>query len=290
MDAERALALAGIETMIKQQGDQYAAIAQFAGKTRREREIETQLVEYKLQLQAQGIILSQKELDDLREQLKSWEVFHELGVQSAAINRFVDSFEVGFDQIERSGEQAYSHLEDALVAFVQTGKLQIGTLVDYIQQELIRLSIRSLISSVLQSAGGAQGITSWFGSLFSPAATPQIAPATGASAFAAEGGIFTRPTQTWIAEAGDPELALPLNQQGADFVRRAIGSGESQGVTVVVNNYSDADVTASQGQSSDGTKTIELMIRDTTKKLMGSGAFDRDLKTNFGIARKGVTS
>jgi hypothetical protein len=290
MDQERAVALAGIETKIKQQGDQYAAIAQFAGKTRRERELETQLLEYKLQLQAQGIILSQAELDNLKEQLKNWEVFHELGVQSAAINRFVDSFEVGFDQIERAGEQAYSHLEDAIVGFVQTGKLEMENLVNYIQQELIRLSIRSLISSTLQSAGGAQGITSFFGNLFSPAATPQLAPATGGSAFAAEGGIFTRPTQTWIAEAGDPELALPLNQQGADFVRHALGSADGQGVTVVVNNYTDAEVTAQQGQSSDGTKTIELMIRDTTKKLMGSGAFDRDLKTNFGISRKGVTS
>jgi hypothetical protein len=211
-------------------------------------------------------------------------------VQIAALNRFVDSFEVGFDQIERAGEQAYSHLEDALVAFVQTGKLEIGNLVNYIQQELIRLSIRSLISNVLQSAGGAQGLASWFGGLFSSAPAPTIAPATGGSAFAAEGGIFTKPTQTWIAEAGHPELALPLNQQGADFVRRALGTGDGGGITVNVNNYTDAEVTATQGRGIDGKQTIELMIRDTTKKLMGNGAFDRDLKTNFGITRKGVRS
>jgi hypothetical protein len=289
MDAERAVTLSQLNLSLDRQIQYEDRLYRIGGRLRPEREAELLFLEKKNQLLEQGIRLTPSEEMELKAKARDLVDTRELARGGEAFSRFVDSFEVGFAQIERSGEQAYSHLEDALVAFVQTGKLEMGNLVNFIQQELIRLSIRNLISQALGAIGGTQGVFSIFTNLFSSTPAPTTAPATGGSAFAAEGGIFTRPTQTWIAEAGDPELALPLNQQGADFVRRAIGSPDGQGITVVVNNYTDAEVTAQQGRGSDGKQTIEVMIRDTTKKLMGQGAFDRDLKTNFGIARKGVT-
>ena len=289
MDAERAVTLSQLNLGLDRQIQNEDRLYRIGGRLRPEREAELLFLEKKNQLLEQGIKLAPYEEMELKTKARDLVDTRELARAGDAFSRFVDSFEVGFAQIERSGEQAYSHLEDALVAFVQTGKLEMSNLVNFIQQELIRLSIRNVMSQALGSLGGTQGVFSLFQGLFSSTPAPTIAPATGGSAFAAEGGIFTKPTQTWIAEAGSPELALPLNQQGADFVRRALGSPDGQGVTVIVNNYSDAEVTAQQGRGSDGKQTIELMIRDTTKKLMGQGAFDRDFKSNFGIARKGVT-
>lgn len=55
--------------------------------------------------------------------------------------------------------------------------------------------------------------------------------------FAAEGGIFDRPTLTMIAEANDPELAIPLNARGKRFLNQlGFGGAGSQHIVFQVGD------------------------------------------------------
>jgi hypothetical protein len=56
---------------------------------------------------------------------------------------------------------------------------------------------------------------------------------SGAIKFA-KGGIATGPTNALIGEAGSPEAVIPLNDQGASFMRQALGMGGGQLVVPVM--------------------------------------------------------
>lgn len=168
MDKQKELTLTRVNQEIEREYNLQADINRLAGKNRQDREAELMFIQKKNELQQQGIELSPAAEFELRGNIRQLQEQKQLGESATAFNNFVDSFEVGWQQIERMGEQAYSHLEDGLLDFIQTGKLNFSSFADFVSQELIRLGMRAAISQAFGSIGGSQGLSSLFnfGSLF----------------------------------------------------------------------------------------------------------------------------
>lgn len=113
----------------------------------------------------------------------------------------------------------------------------------------------------------------------------------------ARGGVVNQPTVFGMAngagvmgEAG-PEAVMPL-RRGTDG-RLGVASGGGGNVTVVVNDQRSSDnskpVEVSQGTAPDGSRTIQLLVRDEVRRAIRSGDIDRDMATSYGNSRRLVT-
>ena len=120
--------------------------------------------------------------------------------------------------------KAFKGLEDTLVNFVTTGKLQFKSLVQSIIADLARLTIRKGITQPLFNA-----FSSSIGSLFGPSVGTELggmiggpsAPIGGAKA---NGGIISSPQRVLLGEAGESELVIPESKMDSAMRRYAKGA------------------------------------------------------------------
>jgi TP901 family phage tail tape measure protein len=160
-------------------------------------------------------------LDDLQEKY---------GSVSAAASRYHDSIGRYADNLRNTWERAFKGMEDALVSFVKTGKLDFRGLADSIVSDLIRIQVQESITKPLAGAmksmdwsslkfwadggvPGGQSISAW---------RNQVVDQPTLFAFAKGAGVF--------GEAG-PEAIMPLTR-GPDGRLGVQASGGAGGVTV----------------------------------------------------------
>lgn len=225
MDKERALAIEQVTYQMDQESKAAFNLAHISGMTRANREAEARVLQTVNDLRREGIDLTPEEIQGIRERSKSLQAEKEMAKSADALNQFVDSFEVGWTQIERSGEQAYSHLEDGLVRFAQTGKMNFGSLISFMESELIRFAARAAITAGFNAIGGSAGMGSFFGGLFGSAGSgtlsstaasgaPLVLPALSGGIIPrigySGGGIATRPQMALFGEGSRPEAYVPL--------------------------------------------------------------------------------
>jgi len=134
---------------------------QVAGQQLDQREASTRALQTELALRQQGVDLGPEEVQRLQVLTKTLQDQRAELRNTDAINGFIDSFRVGFDTIVHSAEQAYGHLEDALTQMVLTGKADMQQFVNFVEAEMVRLSIKialnKLFDQVLEGAGALFG-------------------------------------------------------------------------------------------------------------------------------------
>jgi hypothetical protein len=99
----------------------------------------------------------------------------------------------------------------------------------------------------------------------------------------ASGGIVTRPTLAMVGEGGEDEAIIPLSKLG----RGTQKSGDIY-INVVNNGPQNTGVQTRQQSNQDGSRSIELLIVDTTKTAIYKGFLDSTLAQNFGLYRRGT--
>lgn len=203
-------------------------------------------------------------LVDLQEQQKQ---SFTVGAQQA-FRDYLESARNVAQQTREMFSHAFANMEDALVDFVKTGRLNFAKFADDVITDLIRIQIRAIMVQAI--TGGA----SLFGSLFSSgasagattageaAADPSVAYAANGGIMTskgmvplrryARGGVATSPQLAVFGEGSRPEAYVPLPDGRSIPVSMKGGAGDTN-VSVVVNMDGGGD-----SQKADSEKGAQL--------------------------------
>jgi len=205
----------------------------------------------------------------------SWES----GVKTA-ISSYLDEIDDMATSMNNVVGKVFNGMEDALVSFVQTGKLNFRSLADSIIADMLRISIRQNITGPL--AG-------WAGGLFAKNAAGGVYSGAGVSAFS--GQIVSRPTVFPFAsgiglmgEAG-PEAILPLTRRNGKLGIEGGGGG------MVVNIIEAPGKGGQQQTRQDGnTRILDVFVERIKAAVAqdisdGRGAIPAAMSNTFGLSR-----
>ena len=183
-------------------------------------------------------------------------------------------------QIEQAIGGALGGLENALVGFVQTGKLEWKSLIDSMIADLIRLFVRTQILGPLAGALG----NSLGGSAAAPggAATPTANP--GAIPTFPEfrtGGSFSTPP-------GGGSFVPLINLHGNEDVhivpRRAAPAGGGTVFNQTIVNEAGVDIeTKEQQNATGGIDQLLVLVRRDAEQQMMAGQLGRVTAQRFGL-------
>jgi lambda family phage tail tape measure protein len=193
--------------------------------------------------------------------------------------------------VEGAVKNAFSGMEDALVNFVQTGKLEFSDLVNSIIADLARIAVRQSITGPL-----ASGLESALGSLFGgggggswSAAEDSFANMSFGLGVNHEGGVVgkspgaVRFVPAWMTERifadapryhkGGPILRpgeVPIIAQiGERVLSRRENAAYERGVSVQVHihNNGNAQVRAEESQDANGQPRLDVFVEMADKAL-----------------------
>ena len=204
-----------------------------------------------------------------------------IGAMEAIQNYYDESMNIAA-QVERAFTNAFQGMEDALVKFITTGKLDFKSLADSIIADITRIIIKQQImipimralkeasgdNGPVQGGGGFLGLIGQIGSaLFAPNAKGNVYTSPGLSAYS--GTVVNKPTifpfargMGLMGEAG-PEAILPL-KRGADgkLGVEAGGGGNSMHVTIHQNFPQNTTRATTLQAASDARRVLESASRN----------------------------
>lgn len=218
----------------------------------------------------------------------------EAGAQSA-IKDYVENVNNGATQMKTLFTDAFKGMEDALVSFVKTGKLDFSNLADSIITDMIRITVQRQILSPLMGTGqngdfGVMGsVFSGLKSIFSANGNVMTAGGPLPLNTYANGGIATRPQLSIFGEGKTPEAYVPL-PDGRSIPVSMRGGGGGANVTVNVVNNSNAKATAQERQDSNGNRIIDVFIEQVKASIAGDisrgvGTVTSALERTYGANR-----
>ena len=219
-----------------------------------------------------------------------------------------------FDEVSNLMNQSMKGMEDAIVNFVKTGKLNFSSLVDMILDGLIRMAVQMTITAnIAQALNSILGSFGSGGTFTSTGYTGDVNVPSGVSTVAANGKAFdngiqkfanggtftnsivTKPTLFKFAkgtglmgEAG-PEAIMPLERASNGKLGVSVsGIGKSAPITnVIINNNSSKTTTRTEEkQNSAGGKDITVIIEEIVGNsiMSGRGKINKAMRSTFGAS------
>lgn len=232
-----------------------------------------------------------------------------LGAQRALLNYADESSNV-FAQTESAVTNAFKGMEDALVQFVMTGKLDFKSLANSIISDLIRIQLRA---SMMQMFAGAFG--GWMGAGVQPSGavtSPVTGPGnvsgtalpglssggyTGAGGKYEPAGIVHAGEVVWsqddIRRAGGVAVVEAMRRGGRGYADGGVAGappaaalmGGCGNVKVeIINNGAPATATASRERQPDGSSLIRIVLQAVAEDMSSGGMTARATAGRFGLA------
>ena len=218
----------------------------------------------------------------------------EYGLSEAWIKKLVERTHEAdgvFVKLRATVENAFKGMEDAIVTFVKTGKLDFRSLADSIVTDLIRIQVQELMTQsirpMLNAAGSAA--MSVFG--FAQGGAPG---GPGSTLGAWRNQIVDRPTFFAFAQGGvmgeaGPEAIMPVSygpngRLGVD----ATGVGGGNVTVNIINNANGAQATQSTRSDGKGNQIIDVFIEQVKGAIAGdiargNGAIPAALGRTYGL-------
>lgn len=233
-----------------------------------------------------------------------------------AMTGFMDSAKNVASMTERLFSNAFQNMEDALVQFSLTGKLNFSNFANSLIADLIRIQVRMAMTSAMQAAGGSEGIFGMIarlgaamfmggaGSEVAAEATPVYQDAStvvahsgglvGSTSFAqrtANMGLFAgaRRYHTGGDILGPDEVPIIAQKGERVLSRREVAAGDKPvAVDVVVNNYASDKASAQvQARQNNGRLELEVTVSEViAKDVAKNGPITQNLGNAFGLTRR----
>lgn len=221
------------------------------------------------------------------------------GGASKAMSDYANNAEMIGKQTETAFNNGFRNMEDAMVQFATTGKLNFSAFANSVIADIMRIYARMAITGLVGKVGGMFGQSS---NAFpnGPETTP-LPEAKGDAFFGgavtafANGGVVSSPTFFPMAngaglmgEAG-PEAVMPLTRDSQGRLGVRSGAGGSAVQVNIVNNAGSDGYQASATQSTDGNgKDIITVIIDKVKAAMtqdvrNNGQFSQILANKYSL-------
>lgn len=291
--------------------DFYRELAELSGDAGRSQEYVDQL----LSLQADNLI---RNVGITRELADEWLWLQKIqnsreawaGAYRATQEYFSEATNLaqGFENLTTN---AFSSMEDAIVAFASTGKLSFSDMVNSMISDIIRLTVRTSITGPLAGALGS-GLSNLFSDWstnikFNNLADSIVAGATpsahgnilsGAGISSYSNSIVSEPTLFGfdrltpfarggiMGEAG-PEAVMPLvRTSGGNLGVRAEGVGTSPQINIQVINQTGTNATAEvqqQRNAQGGMDVVVLLKREMASDIARGGVLDQTIRGRYGV-------
>lgn len=213
----------------------------------------------------------------------------ETGVKEA-MRDYVETTSNAAQQAKDLFTNAFKGMEDALVNFVKTGKLDFASLADSIISDLIRIQVQQSITKPLAEAMGSSGMMAAVKGFFG-FANGGIMTAGGSLPLNtyASGGVANSPQMAIFGEGRTPEAYVPL-PDGRHIPVAMQGGGGSNVVVNVVNNANGTQATTQERQDSSGNRIIDVMIEQVKASIAadisrGVGTVTSALERTYGANR-----
>ncbi|MDI9381022.1 MAG: phage tail tape measure C-terminal domain-containing protein, partial [Verrucomicrobiota bacterium] len=196
----------------------------------------------------------------------------------------------GFDrvmeEIEKSWASWADRLTDTLVEFIKTGKASFKDFVDSVLEDMLRITIRyGIIAPILDVVG------------INTYAKGAAFEAGNVIPFAKGGAVVNAPTlfpmaggKTGIMGEAGAEAIMPLKRL-PDGKLGVSASGDQPPVVVNVIDQRTQDsppVQVRETRGVDGSRQIEVLVRDAVAGAIARGELDAQLRRTYGLARKGA--
>ncbi|WP_434033595.1 phage tail tape measure protein [Cupriavidus sp. a3] len=229
------------------------------------------------QYQTDRVLLEQSATQQMLAAQSSWE----LGATRALAN-YADAAQNVFAQTESLFTRAFGSMEDALVSFTMTGKLNFGDFAKSVISDLIRIQTRAALSgifsqlggSLLGMAGDATGIS--VGGVYGPATQAGLDSLVSSVSTRASGGDVQAGVPLLVGERGRPELFVP-DSDGTIIPDNVLARKDAQQaapMSVEINNTYHID---SRTDRSEIIAFIDQKSRQTKAEILDSmnrgGAF-----------------
>ena len=278
--------------------DFYRELAELSGNYGRSQEYVDQL----LSLQADNLIRNvgiTRELADEWLRLQKIQNSREAwaGAYRATQEYFSEATNLaqGFENLTTN---AFSSMEDAIVAFASTGKLSFSDMVNSMISDLIRLTVRANITGPL--AGALGGLFNFEGSTTTTSVMENSISSGWANSFmgnlklfatggvaspswdlAPSGGILTRPTYFYdgmnrayatgglsVAGEAGPEVYMPAKRMSdGNYGARVQGVNTTPHVIINVQNNTPAQVRTETSMDAQAMPRIDILIHELDNRL-----------------------
>lgn len=186
-----------------------------------------------------------------------------IDLSKTAVNQYVKNATDVVSSAQEATASMFKGMEDALLSFVRTGKMNFNDFANSIIDDLIRIAIQTQITGPLASSIGTSistGIASLFGG----------ARANGGSVMAGQAYL--------VGERG-PEIFSPTGS-GTIIPNHNIGSN---GMVVNISNNTPSQVSAQGGNNG---ASLDIMIDSSVARNLASrgSASNRSIRSNFGAS------
>ena len=266
-EAQQAQEIASVRISSQRQIDQYQK-SEAAATTSIEKSKFKELIEAERAYEQQSLdVIKQGDKDKLA-QMADW---HN-GVKSA-LQDYADQANDVAGQVNNAMTHAFTGMEDALVNFVTTGKLNFKQLATSILADLARIEIKILLSKALESIFGNFGDSGGFGlGGYTGSTHAQGDAFSGGNVIPfARGGIVGAPTifpmasgRTGLMGEAGPEAIMPLSRgsDGKLGVMSHGGGGNEININIITNvSESGASTQTSAADRSAGAAALAEQIR-----------------------------
>ena len=180
------------------------------------------------------------------------------------------------EQINTAVQNTLSETENAILNFVQTGKISFSNLVDSILADLARIALRQAILGPLTQALGS--VLSGIGVPTAPAGSNIVLPTTNVPGFQ-RGGSFTIPGQG----GADSRLVQFRATPGEHVTVSPQQGGPRVTVQIIDNRQGGEAPQVSESRGPDGGRQIRVLIEDTADQAVRGGRLDGALAARYGV-------